>query len=81
MHRNLRATVFALVLVLAAASAQAFPLSSHPGAPADRSLIARVWAWVGSLLPAWENAESDPNGRPQNNTCNEDEGSSMDPNG
>jgi hypothetical protein len=69
MHRTLRATALALVLVLAAASAQALPLGARPETPADRSLIARVWTWVGSLLspgltPVWEKAGSDmdPNG-------------------
>ena len=90
MHRTLRATALALVLVLAAASAQALPLGARP-TPADRSLIARVWTWVGSLLspgltPIWEKAGSsmDPNGQPLNNSSSEplpDEGSSMDPNG
>ncbi|HWM94872.1 MAG TPA: hypothetical protein VN493_29225 [Thermoanaerobaculia bacterium] len=91
MSQNIRAIAFALVLVLAAASAaQALPLG--PKAPVERGLLARVWTWVESVLsppslkPVWEREGSsmDPNGEPQNNNWSApttDEGSDMDPNG
>src|SRR5688500_13245226 len=89
MSRNVRAIVFALLLVLVSAStAQALPLDEGPGT----GLANRMLSWIGTLLSpdfasAWETAGSqmDLNGEPRNNNLSapnsEEEGSSMDPNG
>ena len=87
MSRNVRSIAFALLLVLASASAaKALPLGESPRS----GVVDRVLTWIGTLLsPAvnvvWETAGSqmDPNGDPQNSPPppTSDEGSQMDPNG
>ena len=66
MSRSIRSIAFALLLVLASASAaQALPLGESPRS----GVVDRVLSWIGTLLspgltPVWEMAGSDmdPNG-------------------
>jgi hypothetical protein len=71
MSRNVSSIVVALMLALGmAAAAQALPPRARP---VERSLLAQVWSWIGSVL-----------GQPRTNTWStstSDEGSQMDPNG
>jgi hypothetical protein len=84
MARTLRSTAFALVLLLAAGSAQALPWGGAPALDSGSAgLVETVWHWLTSwLAPAdglgasWQEQgiEIDPNGGDQ-------AGSDLDPHG
>lgn len=82
MARILRSTAFALVLLLAAGSAQALPWGGSPAVDSGSAGVASFWQWLTSwfipadgLEAAWDKGgiEIDPNGV--------DAGSDMDPHG
>lgn len=72
MARTLRSTAFALVLLLAAGSAQALPWGGAPALDSNSAgLVQTVWQWLNSwfaptdrLEASWQGQgiEIDPNG-------------------
>jgi hypothetical protein len=84
MARTLRSTAFALVLLLAAGSAQALPLGGAPVLDSNSAgVVETVWQWLTSwfapadgLAASWQEQgiEIDPNG-------GDGAGSDLDPHG